>query len=225
MVRRKNRGNGQMAQLVALLQRALAIQSQPPAPRTASQPARRRRRRRAQAGPSGATVNSDGGVSISRTELLGTLSLPAGQPTVVGHFDLVPDSCAFLKSLFKSFERIRWTKIHIYYKPAVGTTYGGLVSVGVDWDFSGADAGRSVLSAYTPNFTVSAWTDTQSRPMVLPPARLAGRAWYTPRTGDWIDKGPGKIHWAVDGTTSKAATSIGELWISYTAQLMGTNPA
>lgn len=220
--RRQATQQSQMGQVLSLLQRmAVAGPSQPK-----RRPRRRNNRRRNQVNQA-APIQQDGTVSLSRTELIASLVLPGGNVSAKGHIDLVPSSFAFLKGLFKSFDRIRWLKLVVFYKPAVGTVYGGLVSVGMDWDFASDDVARTSLSGFTPNFTTAAWQDTQTRPMVLPPARMQSQNWYTPTSSDatWTQKGPGKLHWALDGTKDTAARTVGELWVSYSVQLMGTNPA
>lgn len=221
MPRKSNKSNsaaGEMQQLIQLLKKVALTKS------GSSQPKRRRRARKARTKPA---ASQEGQIVLTRTELLGTVSIKKTKDTAMGHFDLVPDSFTFLKGISKSFERVRWDKLHIFYKPAVGTTYGGLVSVGVDWDFAQTDVERSKISGFTPNQTCAAWADTESKPMVLPQSRLQSRLWYLPNgSADWPDKGPGKLHWAATGTTSdKADTTVGEFWASYRVTMQGTNPA
>lgn len=223
MPRRGKKTNGQMAQILSLLQKMQVGSSTTPGSKK-----RRRNRKKRRANPNGMSLTGgsagDGGITISRTELAVSIQLPAKTSSTVGHVDLIPDSFAFLKSLWKSFDRVRWGKIAIFYKPAVGTTYGGLVSVGMDWDWGSDDVARVNVSAFTPNFACAAWADTEARPMVLPVSRLQSRTWYLPRTTAWQEKGPGKLHYAVDGTSDDKVHTVGELWISYTVQFSGTNP-
>lgn len=115
--------------------------------------------------------------------------------------------------------------MRFYYKPAVGTTYGGLVALGMDWDFQGVDVERSKISAFTPSQTMAAWADTESRAMVLPSDKLMSRNWYTPRSDAWQDRGPGKLHWAVEGTAETGGKTLGEIWVDYTVVMEGTNPS
>lgn len=159
--------------------------------------------------------------------MVASLSLEASKAVAKGHIDIVPDSFSFLKGLFKNFDRIQWKTLRFYYKPAVGTTYGGMVAVGMDWDFASSDVERKLISAFTPNFATAAWTDTQNRPMSLPANRLQSRTWYTPSASgnNWPDKGPGKLHWAIEGTAEAGGKLLGELWAEYSVVMMGTNPA
>lgn len=184
-----------------------------------------RKRKRNGAAGSSTSVNSDAQINISRTEVIAVIKTDS-TGGVTGHVDLIPDSFGFLKGLAKCFDRFRWDAFKVFYKPAVGSTIGGFVSVGMDWDFAGTDVARAKLSGYSPNFTTAAWTDTESRPMVFPSSRLQSRSWYMPNAGSsvaYVDKGPGKIHYAVE--SSAKSTTIGELWCSYRVTMAGTTPA
>lgn len=220
---KKGKGNAQMNQLVQQL-RALVV-ARPPKAKSKG----KRKRRRARGGgimPSPSIVGEEGAVRLSRCEILSTVVLPKSAALAVGHVDLVPDNFAFLKSLFRSFDRIRWESMVFYYKPAVGTVWGGLITFGMDWDFASSDVRREQLSAFSPSMTCAAWADSESKPMVLAPSRLMSRAWYLPSgKGDMVDKGPGKMHWALTGTVSQNDVTVGELWCRYTCVLQGTNPA
>lgn len=193
----------------------LAVSEQQPAKRK-----RRARRRRARG-----TTGEDGIIHLQRVEICASVVLKANSSTGTGNFDIVPDSFAFLKSLSRSFERLRWNTLEFYYKPAVGTTWGGLVSMGVDWDSKGEDWTRLKISSLTPNQSCAAWSDTQTRPLRLASSRIQGRLWYTPHTGDAVDKGPGRVAWAIDGTQSTSQTTVGEIWARYSVTLAGTSPS
>lgn len=210
-----------MKQLVALLS---GLMSKPgPAKKTKARKAKRSRGARGSGERPG-----DGTITISRKELVATIELGANKSEAGGEIDLVPASFSFLKGISKSFEQVKWIKLHFFYKPAVGTTYGGLVSMGVDWDYATATTvDRTKVSAFTPNATVSAWTDSESRPLVLPTARLQSRKWYMPNSSsvDKHDKGPGQLHWAASGTSASSKTILGEIWATYTLHMAGTNPA
>lgn len=163
-------------------------------------------------------------ITLQRKELVKTVTLDANKSSMTGHFDVVPDSFSFLKGVAKSFDRVKWNKLHFFYKPAVGTVYGGLFSMGFDWDWSQGDTDRTTLSGYTPNSTNACWADTEKTPMVLPQNRLQARIWYTPQTGQWSDKGPGKLHYAASGTSSASPQTLGEIWVCYSLTMQGTSP-
>lgn len=216
MPRRKSKQQtnqpAQLGQILSLLQQ-MAV----------SAPAKKRKRRkRKTGGGSVSTMNSDGTVRLSRSEFVSTISIPSGARSVTGHIDLLPDSFPFLKSVFRSFDQYRFEKLQVYYKPVVGTTTGGAVAFGMDWDWASTDVLRVNISSFTPNCSTAAWQDTESRPLILPLSRLQTRAWYMPRATEYVDKGPGKIHFAADGP---ASTTLGELWVRYQVVMAGTNPA
>lgn len=217
---KKNKSGGQpsaqqlMQQLVSMMRQT-----------TVSAPRRKKPRKKKNKPSVGLRVTQPGDIAISRQEMVQTIKLASGKTEGGGHVDLAPESFTFLKSLFRSFDRVKWTRMAFYYKPAVGTTYGGLVSIGVDWDYGQADTtDRAQISAYTPNASFAAWSDTQKSPMVLPAARLMSRTWYLPRATAFQDKGPGKIHWAASGSSETGETTLGELWVDYSVIMSGTNP-
>lgn len=212
-----------MSQLVGMMQALMSRLPQTTQPASQKRAKRKRKRRRAQ---TVSAAGGDGVIHLSRCELLETLSVSRNTRSATGHVDLVPSSLGFLKGVSKVFDRIRWNSLQVYYKPAVGTTFGGLVSVGMDWDFATSDVDREKISGFTPSMTMAAWKDTQNEPMILPANRLQSRQWYSPNgTGDWVDKGPGKLHWAASTTTQASDMVVGELWVKYSVTMQGTNPS
>lgn len=210
----------QFKEILSLLQKLSTGQQKP----SKSAPSKKKKKKRKKKAKQAMNVANDGSITLSRKELLTTISIPANAAESKGHIDLIPDSFSFLKNVFSSFDRVKWLKLNLVYKPAVGTTYGGLITLGMDWDFGSEDVDRKTISGFTPSMTMSAWTDTERSPMKLPASRLQSRLWYLPRASDFNDKGPGKIHWAASGTTAKAATTLGEVWADYTLVMYGTNP-
>lgn len=181
---------------------------------------RRRRRNRRNPGP-GSAIGS-GEMRFGRRELLRSFKLPANKTEANDWVDIHPDNFSLLKNVAKSFERMRWNSVKIFWKPAVGTTFGGLVTVGIDWDLSSAKTDRQGISAYTPSQSFSVWQDTQSNPLVLPPNRLQSRQWYTREGNVQQDRIPAKICWAVDASSQAAEVMLGEFWVEYELILSGT---
>lgn len=189
---------------------------------SASAAPRRRKKRKSRSSNS---IGEQGTVTLQRRELLGTVKVASNATSATGHFDILPDSFSLLKTIAASFDRIQWKRLNVYYKPAVGSTVGGLVTVGMDWDWSTSDnVNRAKISGLTPSFTCAVWQDNESKPMVLPSQRLMSRLWYTPKIGEYVDKGPGKLHWAADIEAFKAEKVFGELWVDYSVIMQGTNP-
>lgn len=168
---------------------------------------------------------STGDVLITKTELVSTVKLPANSSQVKAHIDVIPDSFPWLKNFFGSFDRIRYESLQFYWKPLVGTTYGGAISMGFDWDWGASDTTRDKISGFSPNRTLPLYADGESKPLTLPKSRLQSRLWYVPKATNYEDKGPGKVLYCADGKSDKTETTIGDIWVKYTVVLSGTNPA
>lgn len=188
------------------------------APEVRNPPRRRRRNRAARAARNPV---ADGEMRLAKSEILASVTAGSdGQ--VKNSIKLFPSSLALLNAVYSAFERLKWVSIKIYWKPAVGTTEGGLVTYGIDWDFTSlTPADRAKVAAYTPTHTNAIWCDTTNQPMVLPSSRIQGRAWYTPLSGDDVDKGPGALVYVAQGPANK---NLGEFWMDYVVHLSGTRP-
>lgn len=221
--RKNNNARGVEGQLLALLQKLVVSGAQAPKQNNNN---KRRRRLRRKATASGGGVSGDGMITLSRRELLQSIKLEANKDTSTGMIDLIPTSFSFLKSLSASFDRLKWNKLRVYYKPAVGTVYGGLVSYGMDWDFATNPSNRESVASLTPSVTCAAWQDTESKALMLPTNRLQSRAWYLPNTDDAkpLDKGPGRLLWGATGKKESTVTVLGEIWVEYSVTMQGTNP-
>lgn len=132
-----------------------------------------------------------------------------------------------MKGIAPCFERSRWQRCNIYYKPAVGTTYGGLVAYGADWNFSMEKdkVTRLIATSLTPNSTHAVWADTQPRPLRLPANLLNSRKFYNHNGAKGIDAGPARIVWSATGTSGTKETTLGEIWCDYKVTLSGTQTA
>lgn len=184
-------------------------------------PSKKRPRRRSR--PS--AVTTEGTIMFARKELLRTVKLDKSQSETKTSVDLVANSFSFLKGLAAQFDRIKFHSLKVFYKPAVGTTYGGLVAYGADWDFKTDVQPREKISSLTPNACHAAWNDSENRPLVLPPSKLQSRAWYT-TSGAGVDAGPCRLLIAANGKAdSSGETILGEIWVQYKITMMGTNPA
>lgn len=208
--KRNNKGNASAAN-GAVLQKMMQLMSNMKVQPQAAKSRRPRRRR-----PKPSAVNMEGMITLTRKELLGSLKTGTNGD-VTSTFELKPASFKFLKNLGSSFERSRWLKLSVAYKPAVSVTSAGLIAMGVDWDGTTTATTRETIAAYTPSATFAIWQDTEKSPMTLPPSRLQSRAWYVHNAAqEW---GPGKL---VVNATGAASTDIGEIYVTYTIQMMGT---
>lgn len=201
---------------------ATSITPQAPAPKKK----KRRRRRKAAGGvpagvsrgvnPSGVTPNN-GEIVVSRCELLASIS---ANPTS-GTVDMVPTSSAmpWLHKLSSAFDRIEWITATLHWKPFVGTTTGGSVAFGVDWNSNtGSTPTRAQVQASTPVYESPVW---QSGSINLPKRYLMTRAVYLLEASSKCDKMPGTFIWAVAGAAS-SNSALGEVWITYKVRLSGT---
>lgn len=211
------------ANIKALNKQVQALSSKLSAMRLAAPSPKRRKRRPRNRGT--ARDSGEGSITVSRHELLTTVTIPVTKEDAAGTVEIEPSAFSFLANLSKSFERYRFHKAKFYWKPAVGTVYGGMFAMGVDYDgSSGGNQTRKDIVAYTPNQTGALWSDTQRTPMVIPTARLMSRKWLlTSATG--FDAKVGNLKWAVSGeTAATAAKTVGEIWVEYTIEFQGTQP-
>jgi len=135
--------------------------------------------------------------------------------------ELQVSSFPVLGKLAGTFEKIIWHNMRIYWKPAVGTTYGGLVTLGVDWNSAKLASSRSDVAAYTPSSTCAVWSDMSSAPLVLSQAKLMTRKEFIIGADAKVDRGPGTLVVGVSIPKPDTVT-LGEIWISYSATLSGT---
>lgn len=162
-----------------------------------------------------------GEMVFRRSELVTSVTVARATASKVGSVEITPDSFSFLKGIATAFERVKWNRLAFYWKPAVGTTVGGLIAMGVDWDWSDPARDRRAVVSYTPSVSHAAWQDTESRPLVLSNSRLQSRNWYSPNA-EKFDKGPGILAWAADVSTQSADLLLGEIWVSYEVHFAGT---
>lgn len=168
--------------------------------------------------------NNMGVVTFARRELLAPLVVKATTTSLLTGFGIVPGTFSFLKQ-FSMFDKVKWNKLHVFYKPGVGSTFNGMISYGVLWDWVKlAPGSRDDISSLTPNATHSLWMDGSDKPLVCPPSKLQAKPWYTPAdTKDDVEKGPGVLLVAVSMPDKKEADfTVGELWVDYSVTLTGT---
>lgn len=203
---------------------------------------RRRRRRRARGGQqiglaqvattqprmrvrSGRQV--EGEVTLSRKEMLADVILKSGQKEATLTKYLYPDTSGgqmkWLSGLAKSFDRFKFHKIHIFYKPAVSAMVTGRVSIGIDWNQSISTPTAESATACTPAMQCPVWEDTEGRPLILPRSRLQNVTWYRVGNGTGTDRGPGNVVLYLSSATATADVLMGSLWIDYTITFSGTN--
>lgn len=169
--------------------------------------------------------NSGGGqITIKRCEILTTLSGKTG--SLKGAIPLKPsaNALAFLNTLSKSFERVKWHSARIYWRSSVGTTTNGTISYGVDWDSSTAEpASKAAVVSCTPVTSVPLWQSTDKQSMSIPQARLMTRQYYSfEGSNDPVDTSPISIKYWADIPTTQQDQTYGDIWVEYHVTLVGT---
>lgn len=164
---------------------------------------------------------AEGTVRMRRSELVALVNSEAGKTSGGGYFDVYPDSFSFLKTLITSFEQVVWHRVAFYWRPAVGTTVGGLITYGYDYAFRAASSDRTKVAVLTPSMTHALYKDTSSTPLALAANKLQTRKFYTVvENADVVDKGPARFAYAFSGPGT--ATPLGEFWCEYDVTLSGT---
>lgn len=160
----------------------------------------------------------DGELRLKKKELLASLAIPKGSTEMVNTHEIKPETFPWLGNVAKSFEKVKWHQMKVYWKPAVGTTVGGLVTFGIRWEYDKKSETRPAVAAQTPSKTGAVWEDGERNPMVVPANRLMTRTWYIIGAGK-ADGGPGQLE---VGVTGPEAQVLGEVWVEYTVTLAGT---
>lgn len=164
-----------------------------------------------------------GRITLSKCAPILTVTLPKDSSLKVLTVDVEPSKIAGMTKLSDQFERSRWEKLSVYYKPMVGTTTGGGVTIGVDWDHSQAVTTRVAVSGYTPAQTLPVWQDGERQKMVLPKSRLNTKLWYTHALNGSApnDKGPCTIVVGVEAGKASQDQVLGEIWVDATVTFDG----
>lgn len=240
MTRKKNKAAaaGSWVSKIEALERKLQQVSLSKTPAQPSKNRRRRNRRKAQRGSIAPMISvstptvtgavprrtryspGEGEMIFSRRELVGNYKIASGKSLTGGGIVVVPSSFKFLSKIGPCFERARWLYLRFYYVPACSVTTSGMIAMGLDWDSHGQNSGElETIMAYTPSVASPARQECQ---LVVPPARLMSREWYTPADGDAADKGPGIMRWAISSSTVSSDTTMGCIFVEYEVHLAGT---
>lgn len=174
-------------------------------------------------GPPKALNANAGSISIYRTEMIKSVAAGDGGD-VKFTFKVEPSQFPFLQGLGKCFEKVRWQKIHVWWKPAASYQTSGMLAMGWDWDaadnFAAPD--RAAIMQYTPSVSCHIRDDCQKNPLVVPPARLKSIGWLAPDGGgNPITQRPGTLCVSIDSNMKKDEL-VGELYIQYRVQMSGT---
>lgn len=163
---------------------------------------------------------SGGEIVLRRKELIVAVSAPKAASDTMIAVKLRPSEMTWLKTVAKAFEKYQWMGVKVFWKPAVGTTVGGLVSLGMRWEETATPPSkRTEIVALTPNRTHAVWEDGESKPLVIPADKLQTRKWYI-QGADGSDGSPGQVEIGV--STSEVNKLLGEVWVEYSIRMAGT---
>lgn len=166
---------------------------------------------------------------LSRSELLTTPD--KGAATVALH----PMNFPWLKVLSGVFERYKFLKLNLEYRPLVGANTSGSSAFGVDWMTSSVSvekrdglyrvfsdkastATKATILALTPSVDTPQWQRVPR--VVVPKSLLQSRAWYlttTPTDATIYDWAPGYL------ASFFSNKDAGEIWVHYTVHFSGTH--
>lgn len=176
----------------------------------------------------GTGIGNGGRIVLSRDELLVQVKTTAGRGESVFSVDLKPSSgvMPFLFRLASCYQRIRWLRAHISWRPACGTNTNGIISYGVAYNNTKSISTRELVTSLTPCNDHAVWQSTGVAPLIIPSDLLMSRKWYALNsTGDdAFDAQMGKFYVGLSHDTISTAESRGEFWISYSVEMEGTNP-
>lgn len=161
---------------------------------------------------------ANGTFRVVKRELLDTVKTTTNQ--YIASVILHPDKLPWLGALAKGFDRIKWHRAKIIWRPSVGAMESGSIAIGIDWDSNAAALDYKNTVALTPVMDSPVW---QSTTLPLPSGKLQTRKEYHIRKdtneSDY-DKAPGYALIVTEG--AKQNTTIGHVWLEYDVSLFGT---
>lgn len=190
--------------------------------RSTSRRKRSRSRSRARGGLSSTSVGSSsagGEISVNFTEILTTVKIPVNATTAGIAIDIRPggtgNNAAHLANLGKLYERMQWHSFSAHYTGTVGTTEGGVVIMGFDYDKDTPALSMATVGVMQPNVTVAAWDKAT---LSVPVSRLAPQKWMSTEQGDEAPHG----HLCIFVSGSKlTGQDVGFIRLSYKVSFAG----
>lgn len=176
----------------------------------------------------GNRIGNGGRIVLQRDELLVQVVTTANKDESVFSVDLKPSAgtMPFLFRLATCYQRIKWTRAHISWRPACGTNTNGIISYGVAYNNTRSVSSRELVTSLTPCNDHPVWQSTGVAPLIIPGDMLMSRKWYSLNSGsdDPFDQQMGKFYVGISHDVANSKQSRGEFWISYTVEMEGTNP-
>lgn len=210
----------QLKKQIADLAKQVAALKVANAPSSSKNPPKKRRNRRKR-NVKRTNVGTDGKLTISRWELLTEIKVGTNASTAAFYKKIVPStsSMSWLYGLAKNFSRITWHSLVVEYRPAVGATKDGCVTVGIDWKPDTNELpNKNTVQNCTPNFQVPVW---QRRVLTVPSAKLQTRKEYMLDSTSAEDQAPGDILAYLNCTSIAQEQYFGDIWVHYNVSLYG----
>lgn len=173
-------------------------------------------------------IGNGGRIRLQRDELLCTVATSEKTAETVFQKALVPGPglMPFLFRLSSCYQRIRWLRAHITWRPCCGTSTNGIISYGVAFNNTRAVSTRELVTSLTPCNDHPVWQNSGNAPLVIPGEMLMSRKWYALNTNgaDAYDQQIGTFCVGLSHDQTEGKESRGEFWISYAVEMEGTNP-
>lgn len=165
----------------------------------------------------------EGRMTVRKRVVLFSVVSKANAAENTGSFNLALPDIGAIKTLQKVFERSKWLSCSIWYEGLVGSTVGGAVSIGMDWDSLQIPSKRLDVTRYSPSFTTPVWQSTDRSKMVLPKSRLMTRDWYYHNMQGVSERDsiPGTVAWGITAEASATVKTYGEVWADIVLELDG----
>lgn len=183
------------------------------------------RRRRGRMGM-GTSIGNGGRIVLQRDELLLQVVTTANKNESVFSKPLTPSSglMPFLFQISSCYQRIRWLKCHVTWRPGVGTSTNGIITYGFQFNDGAAPSSRADVTNLTPVNDHAVWQSGSSTPLVVPSDMLMSRKWYVlnSTSADAYDKALGSFCCGVSHDSKATTSTLGEFWVSYSVEMEGT---
>lgn len=157
-----------------------------------------------------------GVLHVSHTEYWGVVDLNGTSADKVVEFNFMPmgSGLAHLDTLAKIYERYVVTAATVHYRPSVGTTKDGALTLGAEWDAAHAPNSLKAINVCQPNKQCAVW---QACDMRLPRERLMQQK-FLKCTG--VKSYDSTAFTVVAGSQAQALMP-GTIWLTYTVRFEG----
>lgn len=126
--------------------------------------------------------------------------------------------CGHLKALSVVYERMKWHSAAVEFVGAVGSTVGGVVIMGIDYDNDTAKAiTLPAVAALNPNVQTAAYKNAR---MAIPLARMQPQKWVSTESAHIGEGFAGRVIFFASASGQKGKT-LGYIRLHYDVSLAG----